>query len=124
VKVHTEPSWFGLHLVASIGSRRSAMLLSKVRNSPVWASMHRPPPSSTIIGFMAVAGVWAAMLRVPPLVGVPPPEELDEAAEVPTLFAPPQAARMAPMTDADMPTVAPRRRNVRRSRRPATSSST
>ena len=86
--------------------------------------MHSPPPSSTIIGLIAVAGVWAATFRVPPLVGVPPaaldePDEDDAGA-----FALPQAARSAAITEADVPATVARRMNSRRSSRPASNSST
>src|ERR1700744_2864692 len=102
--VHTAPPLLGVHLVASIGSRWRSRLLSKVRNSPVCASMLRPPASSTISGLMAVAGVCWASFSVPPLVAgaldapVEPPAAADVwDADVPTLLAPPQAARIAPM---------------------------
>ena len=129
VNVHTVPPLLGVHLVASIGSSASFWLLSKTRNSPVWASMFSPPASLTISGLIAVAGVCMASFSVPPLVGAAlealddPPAAEDDAADVPTLLAPPQAARIAPISPVDMPITAPLRMNWRRSMRPATSSS-
>jgi len=122
--VHSLPSELDVHLLASIGCSCSAWLLSKARNSPVWASMHRPPESSTVSGLTAPAGTWLASRSVPPLAtGADVVEEPDDDAAAPVLFALPQAARTAPMTPVDMPTTAPRRRNWRRLTRPATSSS-
>ena len=78
-------------------------------------------------GLIAVAGVCMASFSVPPLVAgaaaalVEPPAEAED--DVPTLLAPPQAARIAPISPVDMPITAPLRMNWRRLRRPATSSS-
>ena len=85
--------------------------------------MHSPPASATVSGFTAADGAWVASLRVPPLVGVPEADPDEDADEVPTLLAPPQAARMAPIIVVDMPITAPLRMNWRRLSRPAASSS-
>ncbi len=120
LKVHTLPSPLWLQLVASIGWSISFRLLSKTRNSPVWLSISRPPASETVSGLTAAAGVTPATVRFPPVFGgaaallAADDEDDDEL---------PQAARIVPSSVADIPIVLPRRRNVRRSMRPATSSS-
>ena len=68
-----------------------------------------------------------ASFSVPPLVAAPrrrrSPSRADAEDELPTLLAPPQAARIAPISPVDMPITAPLRMNWRRLSRPATSSS-
>src|SRR4051812_8459494 len=86
VKVHTAPFLLGFQLVASIGLSASAWLSSKIRNSPVWASMHSPPASATVSGLTAAAGAWVASFSVPPLVGVPEAEPDDDEDAEPTLL--------------------------------------
>ena len=98
------------------------MLLSKIRNSPVWLSIVRPPASDTVSGLTAAAGVTEAIRSVPPFVAgaldvLAAPEELVDFDEDP------HAATIAPSNGADMPITLPRRRKSRRLSRPETSSS-
>ncbi len=128
LNVHTEPSLLGDQLRASIGSSISLRLLSKVRNSPVWLSIARPPESATVSGLTAAEGAWVATFSVPPFLGVPaagaapvPVPVPDDVADV--LLAPPHAATIAPSNGADIPITAPRRMKSRRLRLPEASSS-
>src|SRR5947209_1354915 len=111
LNVQTLPSLFGDQLVASIGWSASFRFESKIRNSPVWLSMHRPPASATVSGLTAAAGVAIATRSVPPFVagaaGVEPDDCVEEDDD-------PHAARTAPRSGADMPIMLPRRRNSRR----------
>ena len=124
LNVHTVPSLFGVQLSASIGWSASFRLESKIRNSPVWLSIVRPPASAIVSGLTAAAGVTDATRSVPPLVGaaalvLEEPPDVDAELDEP----PPQAARIAPRSGIDMPIVLPRRKKSRRLRFPDTSSS-
>src|SRR2546423_14392330 len=96
LNVQTVPSLLGFQLSASIGSRRSFRLLSKMRNSPVWLSMVSPPASATVSGLTAAAGVTMATRSVPPRLAGP-------AALVPDDEDEPHAARIAPSRGTDIP---------------------
>src|SRR6202035_4643037 len=118
LKVQTLPSVLGDQLSARLGSSASLRLLSKIRNSPVWLSMHNPPASEMVSGLIAPAGAEIATRSVPPFLGLPA-----GGVVLPLGVEEPHAARIAPSSGADMPIALPRRRNCRRLRRPETSSS-
>ena len=121
LNVHTAPELLGVQLVASIGWRVRSWLLSRMRKSPVWASMLRPPESEIVSGLIAADGACWAKRKVPPDLGVPVAAVVELAVE--ELFAPPQADRTAASTELDMPITAPLRTKSRRLIRPPTSSS-
>src|SRR5579864_524832 len=112
LNVQTLPSLFGLQLSASIGWSASFRFESKIRNSPVWLSMHRPPASATVSGLTAAAGAEMATRSVPPFLAGAAGVELDEEVAG---DEDPHAARIAPSSGVDMPMMLPRRRKVRRS---------
>ena len=119
VNVQTSAVELDFQLVASWGFR-VRVWSEKVRYSPVWPSMSRPPWSATVTGLIAAAGVMMPTLMVAPALPALPPVPEDELG---LGLDEPQAARMPPSTGAEIPTRAPRRSSSRRERRPATNSS-
>ena len=113
LNVHTLPSPLWPQLSASIGCSASFRLLSKIRNSPVWLSITRPPASATVSGLIAADGVTEPTFSVPPAVGAGPlvvdePAALADELDDEEL---PQAARIVPSSVVDIPIMLPRRRN-------------
>src|SRR5436305_657262 len=119
LNVHTLASLLADQLVASHGF--SCWFSSTQRNSPVYESIAMPPRSLTVIGSGASVGVRIDTRTVPP--GLPPPPLLATAPLVDDPLEPPQAVTIAESSGMDMPTTAPRRKNSRRSIRPAVNSS-
>src|SRR3954453_19403174 len=128
LKVHSLASAFDVHDSASHGV--SCLFSSTHRNSPVIASIARPPVSPFSTGSTSVLGVVMPGRIVPPVL-VAPVAGADEAPlpgaadDVELLtFAPPEAAIRNEIIGSDRPATVPRRMNSRRSIRPATYSST
>ena len=112
LKVHTLPSPLWPQLSASIGSNASLRLLSKIRNSPVWLSITRPPASATVSGLIAADGVTEPTFNVPPAVGAGPLVALELAAPAEDDDDElPHAANTVPSSVVDIPIMLPRRRN-------------
>ena len=126
LNVHSLASAFDVHDSASHGV--SCLFSSTARNSPVMASIARPPVSPFRTGSTSVLGVTMPRRIVPPgfpaaaVLAAPPVAAEDE--ELLVSFAPPQAAIRSEIIGSERPATVPRRMNSRRSMRPAAYSST